>query len=111
MTKDNVGVDIDSVLYWHIVDPYVATYLVANVRKALIDRTQTTLRQTLGNRTLQDSIEHRDTVAQEIKAIIDDAAHSWGVRVEAILLKDIILNQELRHSLSAAATQKRIGRI
>ena len=104
-----MGVDLDSVLYWDIVDPYIATYLVANVRKALIDRTQTTLRQTLGNRTLQDSIEHRDTIAEEIKNIIDGAAEQWGVRVESILIKDIILSPQLRENMSAAATQKRLA--
>ena len=44
---------IDSVLYWHVVDPYVATFLVANVRAALIERTQTTLRHILGTKVLQ----------------------------------------------------------
>jgi len=109
LTKDNVGVEIDSVLYWDIVDPYVATFLVANVRKALIDRTQTTLRQILGTQTLQASIEHRDTIAEEIQSLISAACHQWGVRVESILIKDIILSPQVRDSMSAAATQKRLA--
>ena len=111
MTKDNIELDIDSVVYYEIEDPYVAVYLVANTSKALQDRTQTTLRQVFGNQTLQECIEHRDAVAEAIKTNIDAAAHSWGVKVEAILIKDIILNKELRQNLSAAATQKRIGRV
>ncbi|KAI8923305.1 hypothetical protein BC831DRAFT_403903, partial [Entophlyctis helioformis] len=63
MTKDNVSIYIDSVLYWHVVDPYAASYLVQDVRRALIERTMTTLRQTIGTRTLQDSIENRETIA------------------------------------------------
>jgi erythrocyte band 7 integral membrane protein len=100
LTKDNVSVNIDSVLYWDILDPYVATFLVSNVQKALIDRTQTTLRMVLGTKTLQESIEHRDLVAQEVRNIIDSVAASWGVRVESILLKDIILGPEILANLS-----------
>ena len=110
LTKDNVSVTVDSVLYWEILDPYVATFLVnsktrsnckvTDVQKALIDRTQTTLRSSLGNRTLQDTIEHRDSAAQEIKEHIDAVAESWGVRVESILLKDVILGDDILQNIS-----------
>ncbi|KAJ3081396.1 hypothetical protein HK102_002365 [Quaeritorhiza haematococci] len=109
MTKDNVGINIDSVLYWHITDPYVSTYLVQNVRKALIERTQTTLRHILGTRTLQDCIENRDTLAHEIQHIIEGPAQSWGVKIESILIKDLQFSQELVDTLSAAAKAKRVG--
>lgn len=56
-TKDNVSIMIDSVLYWHILDPVTAAFLVSDVRLALMERTQTTLRQVLGTRVLQDAIE------------------------------------------------------
>jgi regulator of protease activity HflC (stomatin/prohibitin superfamily) len=109
LTKDNVSITVDSVLYWDIVDPYTATFLVTDVQKALVDRTQTTLRSVLGNRTLQDSIEHRESAAQEIKDVIDQVAETWGVRVESILLKDLILGPEILLNISSGATQKRIG--
>ncbi|KAI8319759.1 hypothetical protein GQ54DRAFT_292382 [Martensiomyces pterosporus] len=109
VTKDNVTVGIESVLYWHVTDPYLATYGVANVSQALIERTQTTLRAVLGGRDLQDMIENRDTIASAITEIIDKPAHNWGVTVESILIKDIVLSHELQTSLSSAATQKRIG--
>ncbi|KAJ3260625.1 hypothetical protein HK103_000235 [Boothiomyces macroporosus] len=109
LTKDNVSIDIDSVLYWDILDPYIAAYLVIDVQKALIDRTLTTLRMVLGNRTLQDTVEHRETIAQEIRDVIDSVAESWGVKVESILIKDVILGPELLQSMSAAASQRRIG--
>jgi hypothetical protein len=54
----------------------------------------------LGNRTLQDTIEHRDTAAQEIRDVIDTVAESWGVRVEAILLKDDILGADILANIS-----------
>ncbi|CAB4416511.1 unnamed protein product [Rhizophagus irregularis] len=109
MTKDNVYVEIFSVIYWHVVDPYQTMFGIANVRKALIERTQTTLRQTLGARILQDCIENRDAIAFEIKETIDEPANRWGVKVESILIKDIVFSKELQESLSTAAQQKRIG--
>ncbi|KAJ3361467.1 hypothetical protein HDU91_003893 [Kappamyces sp. JEL0680] len=109
LTKDNVSIKIDSVLYWEVDNPYTAIYLVADVQKALIDRTQTTLRMVLGNKTLQDTIEHRVQIAQEIRDVIDETAESWGVKVESILIKDVILGEDILANISAAASQKRIG--
>ncbi|KAJ1928234.1 hypothetical protein FBU59_007147, partial [Linderina macrospora] len=109
VTKDNVTVGVEAVLYWHVTDPYLATYGVTNVQQALTERTQTTLRAVLGGKELQDTIENRDSIASEITEIIDKPAHNWGVTVESILIKDIVLSHELQTSLSSAATQKRIG--
>jgi len=109
MTKDNVNVQIDSVLYWHIIDPYQALYGVTDVKKALIERTQTTLRHILGARVLQDCIENREAISFEIAEVIEPAAKTWGIKVESILIKDIQFSRELQESLSSAAQQKRIG--
>ncbi|KXS13384.1 hypothetical protein M427DRAFT_100579 [Gonapodya prolifera JEL478] len=109
MTKDNVMVIIDSVLYWHVTDPYTTAFLVSNVRTALIERTQTTLRQILGQRVLQECIENRETIAHEVQNIIEVPAEQWGVRVESMLIKDLQFSPELQETLSAAAKQKRIG--
>jgi erythrocyte band 7 integral membrane protein len=81
MTKDNVNVAIDSVLYWHIIDPYQAEFGVSDVKKALIERTQTTLRHILGARVLQDCIENREAISSEIEEVIEPAAKLWGVKV------------------------------
>ena len=67
MTKDNVSVVIDSVLYWHTIEPTVSTFGVSNVRKALIERTMTTLRLITGSRTVQECVEHRESMAQEVE--------------------------------------------
>jgi len=109
MTKDNVYVQIYSVIYWHVINPYKSIFGIADVRKALIERTQTTLRHTLGTRVLQDCIENREAIAYEIKEIIDEPASNWGVKVESILIKDIEFSRELQESLSSAAQAKRIG--
>ncbi|CAG8542058.1 16881_t:CDS:2 [Rhizophagus irregularis] len=88
---------------------YDKVFGIADVRKALIERTQTTLRHTLGTRVLQDCIENREAIAYEIKEIIDEPASNWGVKVESILIKDIEFSRELQESLSSAAQAKRIG--
>ncbi|ORX75603.1 hypothetical protein K493DRAFT_321673 [Basidiobolus meristosporus CBS 931.73] len=109
MTKDNVNIKIDSVVYYHVVDPYQSLFGVGNVRQALIERTQTTLRGVLGTRVLQDCIENRETIADDIREMIDIPAREWGVTIESILIKDLEFSKELQESLSSAATQKRIG--
>jgi hypothetical protein len=109
MTKDNVNVHITSVIYYHIINPYKSTFGIGNVRTALMERTQTTLRHVLGARVLQDVIERREEIAQSIEEIIADVAMTWGVKVESILIKDINFSRELQDSLSMAAQSKRIG--
>jgi len=109
MTKDNVNLTLTSVIYYHITSPHKAAFGISNIRQALVERTQTTLRHVIGARVLQDVIERREEIAQSIKEIIDDTASGWGVEVESMLVKDIIFSQELQDSLSMAAQSKRTG--
>jgi erythrocyte band 7 integral membrane protein len=109
MTKDNVTLHLTSVIYYHITSPHKAAFGISNVRTALVERTQTTLRHVVGARVLQDVIERREEVAQSIGEIIEDVASGWGVKVESMLIKDIIFSNELQDSLSMAAQSKRIG--
>ncbi|KAI8361010.1 hypothetical protein B0O80DRAFT_493632 [Mortierella sp. GBAus27b] len=109
MTKDNVNVQIDSVLYWHIINPSQSIFGVSNVEAALIERTQTTLRHILGMRVLQELIENREAIGEEIQEVIDGPARSWGVKVESVLIKDITFSKELQESLSSAAQAKRMA--
>ncbi|RDL41236.1 uncharacterized protein BP5553_01215 [Venustampulla echinocandica] len=109
MTKDNVTLHLTSVIYYHITSPHKAAFGISNVRQALVERTQTTLRHVVGARVLQDVIERREEVAQSIGEIIEDVASGWGVKVESMLIKDIIFSNELQDSLSMAAQSKRIG--
>ncbi|KAH7320067.1 SPFH domain family protein [Stachybotrys elegans] len=109
ITKDNVTLRLTSVIYYHIVNPARAAFGISNVRQALLERTQTTLRHVVGARVLQDVIERREEVAQSIGEIIEDVAAGWGVQVESMLIKDIIFSQELQEALSMAAQSKRIG--
>lgn len=109
ITKDNVSVNLESVIYWHIVDPYQAVYGVNNVDYALIERASTSLRDVCGGHSVQDLIENREAVSEELHEIIGPIAKSWGVKIESTLIKDITLSQQLQESLSSAAQAKRLG--
>ncbi len=109
MTKDNVTLHLTSVIYYHITSPHKAAFGISNIRQALVERTQTTLRHVVGARVLQDVIERREEIAQSIGEIIEEVASGWGVQVESMLVKDIIFSNELQDSLSMAAQAKRIG--
>jgi erythrocyte band 7 integral membrane protein len=109
MTKDNVSLYLTSVLYYRITSPHKAAFGISNIRQALVERTQTTLRHVIGARILQDVIERREELAQDIRNIVEETAEGWGVEVESMLIRDIIFSQELQESLSMAAQSKRTG--
>ena len=109
ITKDNLVVEVDSVVYWHVMNPYRSLYGVDDVRGALVERAQTTLRDVVGSRNLQSVISDREGVALQVEEIVEAVAEKWGVAVESILIKDIKVSRELQQSLASAATQQRIG--
>merc|ERR1712072_767344 len=109
LVQVDVNLTLTSVIYYHITSPHKAAFGISNIRQALIERTQTTLRHVIGARILQDVIERREEIAQSIKEIIDDTASGWGVEVESMLIKDLIFDQGLQDSLSMAAQSKRAG--
>ncbi|KAJ7673804.1 hypothetical protein DFH06DRAFT_750293 [Mycena polygramma] len=109
ITRDNVNVEIDSVIYYQISNPYRSAFNIGDLRKALIERAQTTLRQVVGARLVQSVVTERENIAGEIAEIVADVAEHWGVAIEGILIKDIIFSADVTASLSSAAQQKRIG--
>lgn len=108
-TRDNVSVNITSVVYYNIIDPQRAIYSISNINDAIIERTQTTLRDVIGCRILQDVVEKREEIADAIEQIISKTAYDWGVNIESILVKDLSLPEKVQASLSMAAEAKRIG--
>nr|ADE76687.1 unknown [Picea sitchensis] len=108
-TKDNVSLELDSVIYWHVSNPYRAAFGIQDVKSSLVERAQTTLRDVVGSRTLQSVISDRTEVARQVEEIVEGVAEKWGVSIESILIKDIVFSRELQESLSSAATQRRIG--
>ena len=99
----------DSVIYFQICNPYRAAFGITDLRQALIERAQTTLRHVVGARAVQSVVTEREAIAFEIAEIVGDVADKWGVAIEGILIKDIIFSPEVSASLSSAAQQKRIG--
>ena len=99
----------DSVIYFQITNPYRAAFGISDLRQALIERAQTTLRHVVGARMVQSVVTEREAIAFEIAEIVGDVADKWGVAIEGILIKDIIFSPEVAASLSSAAQQKRIG--
>ncbi|CAN3365227.1 hypothetical protein DICA3_E22584 [Diutina catenulata] len=108
-SKDNVSIGITSVVYYNIVDPFKAIFNINDIDMAIGERTQTTLRDVTGNRTLQDVVEKREEIAADIKAIISKTAYDWGVNIDSILIKDLVLPPKVQESLSKATEAKRIG--
>lgn len=101
--------DSDSVIYFQITNPYRAAFGISDLRQALTERAQTTLRHVVGARAVQSVVTEREAIAYEIAEIVGDVADKWGVAIEGILIKDIIFSPEVAASLSSAAQQKRIG--
>lgn len=99
----------DSVIYFQITNPYRAAFGISDLRQALVERAQTTLRHVVGARAVQSVVTEREAIAYEIAEIVGDVADKWGVSIEGILIKDIIFSPEVSASLSSAAQQKRIG--
>ncbi|KAI7859694.1 band 7 family-domain-containing protein [Circinella umbellata] len=109
ITKDNVSITIESVLYWRVLAPYEAEYRAEDLMTSLMERARTVLRNVCGQHSFQDLIENRDAISREIQKNINPAAQQWGVEVEATLVKDIGISKQLQQSLSSAATAKRLG--
>ena len=108
-TRDNVAINIDSIVYWHIMDPFITMYHLANITEALKQRTMSTLRDTVGIYSLQDVVENRKALSESIKGIIGKTASSWGIFIESILINELRFSAELQNDLSATAQQVRLG--
>jgi erythrocyte band 7 integral membrane protein len=98
----------DSVIYYAITNPYRATYGIGDLRQALIERSQTTLRHVVGARAVQSVVTEREAIAFEIAEIVGDTAAAWGVSIEGILIKDIIFSPEISASLSVSPSDRSI---
>ena len=90
ITKDNVSISINALLYFQIIDPKSAVYEIQNLPEAIEKLTQTNLRNLVGQLDLDESLVSRDKINHELRAILDDATNKWGVKVNRVELQDII---------------------
>lgn len=99
ITKDNVNIEIDALLYFQITDPMKAVYEVADLPNAIEKLTQTTLRNVIGELELDESLSSRDTINSRLTSILDNATDKWGVKVNRVELKDITPPKEIRETM------------
>ncbi|MCD8378412.1 MAG: SPFH/Band 7/PHB domain protein [Candidatus Gastranaerophilales bacterium] len=90
ITKDNVSISINALLYFQIVDPKSAVYEIQNLPDAIEKLTQTTLRNLVGQIDLDETLVSRDKINQELRTILDEATNKWGVKISRVELQDII---------------------
>ena len=90
ITKDNIQMQINALLYFQIVDPFKAVYEINNLPNAIEKLTQTTLRNIIGEMELDQTLTSRDTINTKLRAVLDDATNKWGIQVNRVELQDII---------------------
>ena len=89
ITKDNIQMQINALLYFQIVDPFKAVYEINNLPNAIEKLTQTTLRNIIGEMELDQTLTSRDTINSKLRVVLDDATNKWGIKVNRVELQDI----------------------
>lgn len=99
ITKDNVTMQIDTVVYFQITDPKLFTYGVEQPMMAIENLTATTLRNIIGDLELDETLTSRDTVNTKMRSILDDATDPWGIKINRVELKNIIPPKEIQNAM------------
>jgi regulator of protease activity HflC (stomatin/prohibitin superfamily) len=108
ITKDNVSVRVDAVVYFRVVDPIKATINVQNYMFAVSQQAQTSLRSIIGQSEMDQLLAERETVNRELRRIIDEPTEGpWGIRVERVEIKDVSLPEGMKRSMSRQAEAER----
>ncbi len=108
ITRDNVSVRVDAVVYFRVVDPIKAVVNVQNYMFAVSQQAQTSLRSIIGQSEMDQLLAERDTVNRELRQIIDEPTEGpWGIRVERVELKDVNLPEGMKRSMSRQAEAER----
>ena len=99
ITKDNVTMQIDTVIYYQITDPKLYTYGVEHPMSAIETLTATTLRNIIGDLELDQTLTSRDTINSQMRAILDEATDPWGIKVNRVELKNILPPTDIQNSM------------
>ena len=99
ITKDNVGTEINALLYFQIMDSVKALYEIENLPDAIEKLTQTTLRNVIGELDLDECLTSRDTINTKLRIILDEATNKWGVKVNRVELQDINPPRDIRDAM------------
>lgn len=99
ITKDNVTMEINALLYYQIMDPKKAVYEVSNLPLAIEKLTQTTLRNVIGSMDLDETLVSRDQINERLTGILDEATDKWGVKVNRVELQEVNPPSDIRHAM------------
>lgn len=107
MTKDNVSVHVNAVIYYKIADAARSVLKVQSLDYSVSQLAQTTMRNVIGEATLDEVLVRREQLSKKIKLIVDKVSDEWGVRVENVELKDIVLPESLKRTMAKVAEADR----
>ena len=107
ITKDNISVKVNAVIYYKVKDADKAIIEVENFFYAVSQLAQTTMRNVVGEVNLDELLSNRDTIAEKIRAIVDQATDAWGIEVQSVELKDVNLPEEMKRVIGKQAEAER----
>ena len=110
ISRDNVSVKVNAVIYFRIVDPEKAVIQVANVFEATSQLSQTTLRSVLGQHELDDMLSERDKLNADIQTILDQRTDNWGIKVANVEIKHVDLDESMIRAIAQQAEAERSRR-
>src|SRR5919202_3405075 len=107
LTKDNVPVNVDTVIYWRVVEPGRAVLQVEDYRAAVMGAAQTALRDIIGRSNLAQVLSERQSIDEELTRVLDTQTEPWGVKATAVLMRDIKIPDMLQDAMSRVAQAER----
>jgi regulator of protease activity HflC (stomatin/prohibitin superfamily) len=107
ITRDNVTILVDSIIYWQITDPIKAVYEINDLVGSIIQLTITAMRNVIGELDLDHALSSRDTINSRLRVTLDDATHKWGVKVTRVELKNINPPEDVRITMEKQMTAER----
>jgi len=107
ITRDNVTVSVNAVVFFRVLDPSAAVVQVEDYRRATWNLSQTTLRNVIGQSELDELLAHREQINQKLQQIIDEATELWGIKVSLVELKDVGLPQTMQRAMGRQAEAER----
>ena len=110
ITRDNVTVEVDAVIYYRVVDPVKAVLNVANYNYAVMLYAQTSLRDVIGQVDLDKLLTHREEINKRLQEILDEVTEPWGIKVTAVKIKQVKLPESLLRALALQAEAERLRR-
>lgn len=107
ITQDNVTVRVNAVTYFRVVDPVASVVQVEDYRRATSQIAQTSLRNVIGQSSLDSLLQNRESINDQLQTIIDDATEPWGVKVSIVEIKDVELNAQMIRAMAREAEAER----